>query len=72
MRHHHAPAEGARIGPDHLAPLLDASWRAFRALAEQPQDSFALETLNDVRLNLRHIRQTMVRQGVTITLPAAD
>lgn len=72
MRHHHIPAEGARIGPDHLAPLLDASWRAFRALAEQPQDSFALETLNDVRLNLRHIRQTMVRQGVTITLPPAD
>ncbi len=71
MRHHCATAEGARIGPDHLAPLLDTSWRALRVLAEQPQDSAAREALNNARHNFLHIRHAMVRQGVTITLPPA-
>lgn len=69
-RHHEAAQAGARIGPAHLAPLLDASWRAHAALARNPLDEFALAALDDARANLTLIRHEMIRQGARVVMPA--
>jgi len=70
LRHHRATETGARIGPPHLAPLVDATWRAFTALARNPLDEFALAALDDARHNLHLIRHDMIRQGMRVILPA--
>ncbi len=66
---HHAAAGSARIGPAHLAKLVEASWHAFLALARNPLDAFALAALDDARGNFSLIRQDMIRQGLRARLP---
>jgi hypothetical protein len=69
LRHHRVMEAGARIGPPHLAPLVDISWRALVALARHPLDEYALAALDDARANLTLIRHDMIRRGVHVIMP---
>ena len=68
LRHHEVTEAGARIGPPQYAPMIDATWRALSALASNPQDNFALGTLDDLRGNLALIRQDLMDRGAEVVM----
>ncbi len=72
LRHHVVADLGARIGPQHLAPLADITWRALCALARNPQDLLALAALDDARHNLAIIRRGLVQRGTRVVMPPVE
>lgn len=69
IRHHKVTETGARIGPPHLAPLVDVTWRALSALTRNPLDDFALAALDNARGNFTLVRHGLIRDGLHVVLP---